>query len=135
MAVLAAVTAATAEPAAQKEPRKQLCNQGRAGVSELLAVGRFGWGGVLPPFSAAPQERSCTPPLISRRAACGTRGAGLSPEEENVCLFHYFFPPPKGADPPKTVNGLWFRSVCARLSYLIKYLRSLMGPSRSGPAG
>lgn len=42
---------------------------------------------------------------------------------------------PKGADPLETVNGLWFRSVCAPPSYLIKYLRSLIGPSRSGPGG
>lgn len=46
-----------------------------------------------------------------------------------------FLPLPKGADPLETVNGLWFRSVCAPPSYLIKYLRSLIGPSRSRPGG
>lgn len=42
---------------------------------------------------------------------------------------------PKGAEPLKMVNGLWFRSVCAPLSYLIKYLRRLIGPNRSRPGG
>lgn len=33
------------------------------------------------------------------------------------------------------VNGLWFRSVCALLSYLIKYLQRLIGPSGCRPGG
>lgn len=47
----------------------------------------------------------------------------------------FFLPLPKAADPLETVHGLWFPSACAPPSYLIKYLRRLMGPRRSRPAG
>lgn len=89
-----------------------------------------------PPSSLpSPQEWNRTLPLISRRAASRPqRAAAVTGGRE--CLFiSLFLTLPKGTHPLKTVNGLWFRSVCAQLSYLIKYLRPLIGPSGSGPCG
>lgn len=81
------------------------------------------------------QEVNCTLPLISRRAACRPQRA-LAVTGGRGCLFiSLFLTLPKGTYPLKTVNGLWFRSVCAPLSYLIKYLQPLIGPSGSGPGG
>lgn len=86
-------------------------------------------------FSFPLQEVNCTLPLISRRAACRPQRA-LAVTGGRGCLFiSLFLTLPKGTYPLKTVNGLWFRSVCAPLSYLIKYLQPLIGPSGSGPGG
>lgn len=86
-------------------------------------------------FSPTLQEGNCTLPLISRRAAYGPQRA-LAVTGGRGCLFiSLFLTLPKGTYPLKTVNGLWFRSVCALLSYLIKYLQPLIGPSGSGPGG
>ena len=76
-----------------------------------------------------------TLPLISRRAAYRPpRVRAVTGGRE--CLFiSLFLTLPKGTHPLKMVNGLWFRSVCAVLSYLIKYLQPLIGPSGSGSAG
>lgn len=81
------------------------------------------------------QEGNRTLPLISRRAAYRPlRTRAVTGGRE--CLFiSLFLTLPKGTYPLKTVNGLWFRSVCALLSYLIKYLQPLIGPSGSGPGG
>lgn len=86
-------------------------------------------------FSPTLQEGNCTLPLISRRAAYRPQRA-LAVTGGRGCLFiSLFLTLPKGTYPLKTVNGLWFRSVCALLSYLIKYLQPLIGPSGSGPGG
>lgn len=75
---------------------------------------------------------NCTLPLISRRAAYRPQRA-LAVTGGRECLFiSLFLTLPKGTYPLKMVNGLWFRSVCALLSYLIKYLQPLIGPSGSG---
>lgn len=91
-----------------------------------------------PPPPRRPPPRSSR---IARRLSLAgelhpaLRGPRLSPGE-GECLFISLFPAlPKGAEPLKMVNGLWFRSVCAPLSYLIKYLRPLIGPGRSRPGG
>lgn len=74
-------------------------------------------------------------PLISRRAAYRPpRARAVTGGRE--CLFiSLFLTLPKGTYLLKMVNGLWFRSVCAVLSYLIKYLQPLIGPSGSRPSG
>lgn len=65
----------------------------------------------------------------------GLRGPGLSLGERECLFISLFLTLPKGTYPLKMVNGLWLRSVCAALSYLIKYLQPLIGPSGSGPGG
>lgn len=122
--------------AAKKQTRKQLFNQATAVGSGSCSLANLPyWSFFFVFFFASPQERNCTPPLISRRAASSAQGA-RAVTRGRECLFISLFPTlPKGADPLKMVNGLCFRSVCARLSYLIKYLQRLIGPSRSRPAG
>lgn len=138
MSVLAAVTVATAEP------RKQLFNRGTAVVSRRGSVANlvvlvvsfvffFFFFFCLP---SPPRRRSGIARRLSlageRRAALRGRAVARGGE----CLFiSLFLALPEVADPLETVHGLWFGSVCARLSYLIKYLQPLMGPSRSRPAG
>lgn len=65
----------------------------------------------------------------------GLGGPWLSLGERECLFISLFLTLPKGTYPLKMVNGLWLRSVCAALSYLIKYLQPLIGPSGSGPGG
>lgn len=81
------------------------------------------------------QEGKSTLPLISRRAAYRPRRARAVTGGRECLFISLFLTLPKGTYPLKMVNGLWFRSVCAVLSYLIKYLQPLIGPSGSGPGG
>lgn len=88
-------------------------------------------------FSSPPllQERRQTLALISRRVAYGPQRA-LAVTGGRECLFiSLSLTLPKGTFPLKMVNGLWLRSVCAALSYLIKYLQPLIGPGGSEPGG
>ena len=77
----------------------------------------------------------CTLALISRRAASRPQRTPAVTGGRECLFISLFLTLPKGKYPLETVNGLWFRSVCAPLSYLIKYLRPLIGPSGSGPGG
>lgn len=65
----------------------------------------------------------------------GLGGPRLSLGERECLFISLFLTLPKGTYPVKMVNGLWLKSVCAALSYLIKYLQRLIGPSGSGPGG
>lgn len=105
-----------------------------------LAVSANGFFFLLPPTHTltslpSPQEWNRTLPLISRRAASRPQRAAAVTGGRGCLFISLFLTLPKGTHPLKTVNGLWFRSVCAQLSYLIKYLQPLIGPSGSGPCG
>lgn len=94
--------------------------------------------GVAPPPRRpppSPQQQNCTPPLISRRAASSAQGAAAVTGGGGMFVYFIISCFTKGRPAAAMVNGLWFRSVCAALSYLIKYLRRLIGPGRSGPGG
>lgn len=86
-------------------------------------------------FPPSLQEENRTLALISRRAAYRPRRARAVTGGRECLFISLFLTLPKGTYPLKTVNGLWLRSVCAALSYLIKYLQPLIGPSGSRPGG
>lgn len=85
--------------------------------------------------SSSPKDANGALALISVGAAHKPRRALRRHWGKTMFVYFIISYLPKGTYPLKMVNGLWLWSVCAALSYLIKYLQPLIGPSGSRPGG